>query len=489
MSWTSVLLLLLSPITCGFTLAQTPDDFKDVIMGCSNMGVFHVERGRYQLTYEQADGLCKAYGVVLANEEQLKVAHQNNFQTCRNGWVYNKTVMIPRIDSNELCGGGKTGLIFVTDNQTKYDAYCFNATETKPINCATRTIVPTSPKPSTVAAVTEGTTAKTADTTTYAVKDNEGEEEVSTTSIPLVTSTEIWTNEDEVTSTPSMLSTLHEKNTGSRSSNKSRPYYIGEEPSASTADPSSFSVHNVTTFPATLPLTTPSGDSTEDMSHRGDSGVEVTTQTFQEVNDSSSQPPTNEDGIVAGSKGDELVTEGPEDLVTPTAQNTPTSFPIETFWMSTSVDIDADNITQSNEGLEALPPDPINSNSSSSSVERDDKAANTDFIDSSYFNTSLSPVRFISHYLQDWLIILAIALSVLILAFVCIAILYRRKYHGKKQKLVISGKPAQGSKEDTAQNEKEQEMVRLMNQEKAMENGGTNEDFTDITLDEQAEKV
>ncbi|XP_051779575.1 CD44 antigen isoform X2 [Erpetoichthys calabaricus] len=464
MSWTSVLLLLLSPITCGFTLAQTPDDFKDVIMGCSYMGVFQVERGRYQLTYEQAEGICKAFGVVLANEEQLKVAHQNNFQTCRNGWVYNKTVMIPRIDSNDLCGGGKIGLILVTDNQTKYDAYCFNATETKPINCATRTIVPTSPKPNTAAPVTTADPWTTTDTGEPEIfntaSDKEVEEDISTTGISLLTS------EDEATSTPSMPSKLHEGNTGSRSSNNSRPYYIGEESSASTADPSSFSVHNVTTFPTTLPLTTPSGDSTEDMSHRGEAGVEVTTQKFQEVNDSSSQPPTNEDGIVAGSKGDELVTEGPEDLVTPTAQNTPTSFPIETFWVSTSVDIDADNITQSNEVLEALPPDPINSNSSSSSMERDDKAANT-----------------------DWLIILAIALSVLILAFVCIAVLYRRKYHGKKQKLVISGKPAQGNKEGTPQNEKEQEMVRLMNQEKAMENGGTNEDFTDITLDEQAEKV
>uniref|UniRef100_A0A8C4TIH0 Link domain-containing protein n=1 Tax=Erpetoichthys calabaricus TaxID=27687 RepID=A0A8C4TIH0_ERPCA len=133
-------------------------------MGCSYMGVFQVERGRYQLTYEQAEGICKAFGVVLANEEQLKVAHQNNFQTCRNGWVYNKTVMIPRIDSNDLCGGGKIGLILVTDNQTKYDAYCFNATETKPINCATRTIVPTSPKPNTAAPVTTADPWTTTDT-------------------------------------------------------------------------------------------------------------------------------------------------------------------------------------------------------------------------------------------------------------------------------------------------------------------------------------
>ncbi|XP_039595963.1 lymphatic vessel endothelial hyaluronic acid receptor 1-like isoform X4 [Polypterus senegalus] len=250
MSWTSVLLLLLllSPITGGYT--PTSDDLKDVIMGCSYMGVFHVERGQYQLTYDQADGLCQALGVVLANEEQLKVAHQNNFQTCRYGWIDNETVLITQLDSKKVCLPGKIGSFIITNKTEKYDAFCFNATETKPINCATRTLVPTSPEPWTVA--TDG-------------------------------------------------------------------------------------------------------------------------------------------GQTSG--------------------------------------------------------------------------------------------------FTDWLIISAVIVAVLIFSFVCIAIVQKQRHNRKRQKLVISGQPTEGNQEGTAQKERDQEMVLLMNQQKIMENGGTNEDSTVIILDEQVDQV
>ncbi|XP_039595948.1 CD44 antigen-like isoform X2 [Polypterus senegalus] len=293
----------------------------DVIMGCSYMGVFHVERGQYQLTYDQADGLCQALGVVLANEEQLKVAHQNNFQTCRYGWIDNETVLITQLDSKKVCLPGKIGSFIITNKTEKYDAFCFNATETKPINCATRTLVPTSPEPWTVATdggQTSGFTEKftTDDTTLYAVTTEEIVEETSPTTSPLVTTTTSRTPPVfELTSSPIVELKLNEKGAGSPSSKNSTLYYV------------------------------------------------------------------------------------------------------------------------------------------------------------------------------DWLIISAVIVAVLIFSFVCIAIVQKQRHNRKRQKLVISGQPTEGNQEGTAQKERDQEMVLLMNQQKIMENGGTNEDSTVIILDEQVDQV
>lgn len=52
--------------------------------GCSFMGVFHVEgRGRYSLTFKQAEQLCRHLGATLPDKEQVIKAYEAGMETCR----------------------------------------------------------------------------------------------------------------------------------------------------------------------------------------------------------------------------------------------------------------------------------------------------------------------------------------------------------------------------------------------------------------------
>ncbi|XP_064281109.1 CD44 antigen isoform X5 [Passer domesticus] len=105
-------------------------------VSCRYGGVFHVEKnGRYSLTRSEAVDLCRALNSTLATLEQLKKAHELGFETCRYGFVVGH-VVIPRINPYHLCAANNTGIYKLSANTTaRYDAYCYNATETEEKTC------------------------------------------------------------------------------------------------------------------------------------------------------------------------------------------------------------------------------------------------------------------------------------------------------------------------------------------------------------------
>ncbi|NWY66748.1 CD44 protein, partial [Erithacus rubecula] len=105
-------------------------------VSCRYGGVFHVEKnGRYSLTRSEAVELCRALNSTLATLEQLKKAHELGFETCRYGFVVGH-IVIPRINPYHLCAANNTGIYKLSANSTaRYDAYCYNETETADKTC------------------------------------------------------------------------------------------------------------------------------------------------------------------------------------------------------------------------------------------------------------------------------------------------------------------------------------------------------------------
>ncbi|NXO51610.1 CD44 protein, partial [Aramus guarauna] len=105
-------------------------------VSCRYAGVFHVEKnGRYSLTRSEAVELCRALNSTLSTLEQLKKAHELGFETCRYGFVVGN-IVIPRINPYPLCAANHTGIYKLSANTTgRYDAYCYNETETRDKTC------------------------------------------------------------------------------------------------------------------------------------------------------------------------------------------------------------------------------------------------------------------------------------------------------------------------------------------------------------------
>ncbi|XP_029853870.1 CD44 antigen isoform X4 [Aquila chrysaetos chrysaetos] len=118
---------------CLLKLCLTETQFN---VSCRYGGVFHVEKnGRYSLTRSEAVELCRALNSTLSTLEQLKKAHELGFETCRYGFVVGN-IVIPRINPYHLCAANHTGVYKLSANTTgRYDAYCYNATETRDKAC------------------------------------------------------------------------------------------------------------------------------------------------------------------------------------------------------------------------------------------------------------------------------------------------------------------------------------------------------------------
>lgn len=94
---------------------------------------------------------------------------------------------------------------------------------------------------------------------------------------------------------------------------------------------------------------------------------------------------------------------------------------------------------------------------------------------------------------SNWLVIFGVIVAVAAILLVCAAVAKRNTLCGKQQTLMITSKDT-GEGNGTAMSassshaqEREQEMVTLMNKEKIQENGNT-EEFTVITLEESPDK-
>lgn len=93
---------------------------------------------------------------------------------------------------------------------------------------------------------------------------------------------------------------------------------------------------------------------------------------------------------------------------------------------------------------------------------------------------------------SNWLVIFGVIVAVAAILLVCAAVAKRNTLCGKQQTLMITSKDGEGngaamSASSSHAQEREQEMVTLMNKEKIQENGNT-EEFTVITLEESPDK-
>ncbi|KAK1888229.1 CD44 antigen [Dissostichus eleginoides] len=94
---------------------------------------------------------------------------------------------------------------------------------------------------------------------------------------------------------------------------------------------------------------------------------------------------------------------------------------------------------------------------------------------------------------SNWLVILVVLVAVAAILLVCVAVVKRKSWCGQQQTLMITSKDggegngAAASASSSHAQEREQEMVTLMNKEKITENGNT-EEFTVIKLEESPDK-
>ncbi|XP_033997847.1 CD44 antigen [Trematomus bernacchii] len=94
---------------------------------------------------------------------------------------------------------------------------------------------------------------------------------------------------------------------------------------------------------------------------------------------------------------------------------------------------------------------------------------------------------------SNWLVILVVIVAVAAILLVCAAVVKRKSWCGQQQTLMITSKDggegngAAASASSSHAQEREQEMVTLMNKEKITENGNT-EEFTVIKLEESPDK-
>ncbi|XP_029461319.1 tumor necrosis factor-inducible gene 6 protein [Rhinatrema bivittatum] len=94
-------------------------------------GVYHREAraGKYQLTYNEAQVVCKYEGGKLATYKQLEAARKIGFHICAAGWLDNARVGYPIVKASFNCGFGKTGIIdygYRLNKSERWDAYCYN---------------------------------------------------------------------------------------------------------------------------------------------------------------------------------------------------------------------------------------------------------------------------------------------------------------------------------------------------------------------------
>ncbi|XP_074534666.1 CD44 antigen-like [Halichoeres trimaculatus] len=92
----------------------------------------------------------------------------------------------------------------------------------------------------------------------------------------------------------------------------------------------------------------------------------------------------------------------------------------------------------------------------------------------------------------NWLVIIGVIVAIAAILLVCAAVAKRNTWCGKHQTLMITPKDGEGngtaaSASSSHAQERDQEMVTLMNKEKIQENGKT-EEFTVITLEESPDK-
>lgn len=424
-------------LTFGLLASSWASSTQEVgVKGCSHKGVFYVQGDeRHSLNFTEAEQLCEKLGATVASAEQVHAAYATGLEICRYAWISDGNVTIVRQRSNPSCRVGLTGVIIFKPTESQYDAFCYDGTE-EDENC-NYTVNPES------------------------AADPEPPAKPEASSISTLPPVHFTTEVNQITNSASEDAT-------------------DPEEAATDAMDESFDTDGPETN-LTAPTTPLSGhyerDAKEDAQTTHSAVLESTEpagNTEVQSTVSSAQPEPQTEQTTEEDEAEKKITTRMPVLETPGSgmgePHMETKDPTE-YTQSTSLHhadteetIPSQTTISEEEGSDVggrMMPQPEDDKSNSGS--------------------------------SDWLIIVGVIVAVAAILLVCAAVATRKRWCGKSQTLMITSKSssegngAAASVASSRAQEREQEMVTLMNKEKIQENGNT-EEFTVITLEESPEK-
>uniref|UniRef100_A0A8C5QWV6 Stabilin-1 n=1 Tax=Leptobrachium leishanense TaxID=445787 RepID=A0A8C5QWV6_9ANUR len=93
-------------------------------------GVFHFQspKGKYQLTYPEAEKSCESEGAFIATFSQLSAAQQLGFHLCIVGWLQNWSAGYPTSYPSPACASNHVGIVDYkqrTNKSEMWDVFCY----------------------------------------------------------------------------------------------------------------------------------------------------------------------------------------------------------------------------------------------------------------------------------------------------------------------------------------------------------------------------